>query len=408
MKQQVLDLIRANPNIRTVEISDKLDIDVERVRPLIAAEISALIIVEELITAPNGRPVQSFRYRDAQPKVEPVAEPPAEPLPARVVRALPPAVRKTIAPTAPAVGQEPAREAPPVAAVAAFSPAQPEQAQEIDVPVTRKENAPLRRAVVKADGPTRVEMGMECLRANNGPVSSAMLSVAMGLPRGHYPISYLRGALNRKEVVRVGDNWALAGREEKAPAAVVLPDPVVTVREPAAEKPEFPRADPAALAAYVPGSKRCTMTCDAHADDPRCAAERALLCDDCETVARVEAVRAEPAQSAPGVEQIIAESERAMDDLRAAACKTCGGLPCGCATQPEQAAVQVPELAPAPAAPAIPDPAAQRFIAGVLSDGSLHLRIPGQQPLDLPPEHARALYQFMQAHGYAAWPTQVA
>jgi len=30
MKQQILDLIRANPNIRTVEISDKLDIDLDR------------------------------------------------------------------------------------------------------------------------------------------------------------------------------------------------------------------------------------------------------------------------------------------------------------------------------------------------------------------------------------------
>lgn len=60
-------------------------------------------------------------------------------------------------------------------------------------------------------------------------------------------------------------------------------------------------------------------------------------------------------------------------------------------------------VAPVVAVPTKRDSGADRFIAGVLSDGSLHLRIPGESPLDLPVEHARALWEFMQTHGSAAW-----
>lgn len=43
----------------------------------------------------------------------------------------------------------------------------------------------------------------------------------------------------------------------------------------------FPRADPAALAAFDPSTRYCTMNCGPHRDDPRTAAERKLLCGDC-------------------------------------------------------------------------------------------------------------------------------
>jgi len=44
---------------------------------------------------------------------------------------------------------------------------------------------------------------------------------------------------------------------------------------------DFPRADPAALAAFDPSTKLCTMNCGPHRDDPRTRAERKLLCGDC-------------------------------------------------------------------------------------------------------------------------------
>lgn len=46
----------------------------------------------------------------------------------------------------------------------------------------------------------------------------------------------------------------------------------------------WPRADRAALAAFDPRTKQCTMNCGPHADDPRLDKERKLLCDDCDPV----------------------------------------------------------------------------------------------------------------------------
>ena len=44
---------------------------------------------------------------------------------------------------------------------------------------------------------------------------------------------------------------------------------------------QWPRADPAALAAFDPSTKLCTMNCGPHRDDPRTRAECKLLCGDC-------------------------------------------------------------------------------------------------------------------------------
>lgn len=58
-------------------------------------------------------------------------------------------------------------------------------------------------------------------------------------------------------------------------------------RKPARPAPaaiEWPRADPLALAYFDPRSKICTMNCGPSVHDPRTAAERKFLCDDCEPV----------------------------------------------------------------------------------------------------------------------------
>lgn len=44
----------------------------------------------------------------------------------------------------------------------------------------------------------------------------------------------------------------------------------------------FTRANPEALAAFDPRSKLCVMNCGPHAQDPRTAAERKFLCDECQ------------------------------------------------------------------------------------------------------------------------------
>ena len=54
-----------------------------------------------------------------------------------------------------------------------------------------------------------------------------------------------------------------------------------TARPPVEPAIEWPRADPEALMAFDPGSKSCTMNCSGSGLDPRSAAERKFLCDDC-------------------------------------------------------------------------------------------------------------------------------
>lgn len=46
----------------------------------------------------------------------------------------------------------------------------------------------------------------------------------------------------------------------------------------------WPRAKHSELVAFDPATKVCTMNCGPHRDDPRSAAERKLLCNDCLTV----------------------------------------------------------------------------------------------------------------------------
>jgi hypothetical protein len=51
--------------------------------------------------------------------------------------------------------------------------------------------------------------------------------------------------------------------------------------EPASQSIVWTRADLAALAAFDPATKVCTMNCGPARDDPRSDKERKLLCDDC-------------------------------------------------------------------------------------------------------------------------------
>lgn len=43
----------------------------------------------------------------------------------------------------------------------------------------------------------------------------------------------------------------------------------------------FTRAHPRDLEGFDPSSKRCTMNCGPHAQDPRSEAERRFLCPEC-------------------------------------------------------------------------------------------------------------------------------
>jgi hypothetical protein len=55
---------------------------------------------------------------------------------------------------------------------------------------------------------------------------------------------------------------------------------------PAAAPMVWPRADPEALARFDPRTKVCSMNCGPSSADPRTAAERSFLCDECWVVER--------------------------------------------------------------------------------------------------------------------------
>ena len=76
--------------------------------------------------------------------------------------------------------------------------------------------------------------------------------------------------------VRNADELPAVGTPVERPVGRPAPK-----RETACMPLQWPRADPAALAAFDPSTKLCTMNCGPHRDDPRTRAERKLLCGDC-------------------------------------------------------------------------------------------------------------------------------
>lgn len=400
MKQTILDLIAANPNIRTVEISDRLDIDLEMVRPHIADEIRSGEIVEEPILAPNGRTVLSFRRADAAPKVAVVTSPveARAALPARVVRAMPPAVRKMLA--------------PPQAAPAPEAKAESSTPLEIDVQVTRKEGVPLAAEAVPAqeakprrEGVSRVERGLALLRAQHpAPVLNPALMEAMDLPTRHSPYSYMHSAIKGGRALYENRKWTLGPVELaklEQPAAVEQPAPAVSVRQ------EQSDTAPATGAEWVARAE----------PDGQVEFTRPAVADKKDSAAAAWVAEAQDEAAAPEVQQ-----DNALDVPEPAS--LLGGLPLiGRQFLPadlaplgsrdfSSAAVYgmgqlrtVGEKEPLRTCAPARDAAAERFLAGVMSDGSLHLRIPGREPFDLEPAHARALWELMRVHGYAAWQT---
>lgn len=420
MKQQILELILTRPNIRTVEIADRIDCDVESVRPLIADELRSGVIVEEDIRAPNGRIVQSFRYANAVPVAEVIKALPPEPLPARVLRALPPTERPTVPRAqepkpAPKPAQAPAPKPAP-APVAAPAPA-PVDAQaaaeplEIDVPVSLKPGVNLAAPPASGKAKSRVDMALDCLRAAGGKsVTSGQLVEAMGVPKHHSPSSYLKFALKDGRAARSENGWiagpalladsvgacAVGFAGEPAPDAVELPEPAVAVRS----KPsEVALVEPTATVAPAP----VVSEQPAAQVDPEGAAPKERYPAPSFLTPQAEAVRIGGSSNYPlppvaeGAPDITrnglyenGEFRKPVDDLLiVGGIGVSGGL---------SESVNIGQEA-------ANEPAPERFLAGVMSDGSLYLSVPGNTPMSLTPDQGRELFEFLRKMGYAAWPT---
>lgn len=358
MKQQILALIKSNPNIRTVEISDKLDIDSDRIQPMIAAELGSGAVVVEPIRAPNGCIVHSFRYASAAPATG-VAAASAGPVPARVVRAMPPAMRKAIAPVA---APAPAAQPGPMAA-----------ALEIDVPVTRKTGVPLIAVAPdpakapRKEGPSRVELAVKFLHDSGKPVSGLAMRDAMGLTKGQSPVNFLTGAVRGKRVAWDAEKkeWSLGVAELEKPVAVEPPKPFV-------------------LPTFVPG--------------------QGIIVDDARAELPKAQVAPAPASALPISMPAWTISASGHDMGIGMASPTHGSVAIGNAFM-----VNAGERFSHPTGPLTVRiaPREETFVAGLMSNGDLRIEQNGFNTV-LPERHARALWDYMRKVAYSQWPTAAA
>lgn len=453
-RQAILDLIALYPNIRSVELADRLDMEPERVRPLIEDDIKSGQIVEEEIRAPNGCMVASFRHYGATPKASAAPAAPTA-VPARVARALPPAQRAQVVgvpvfgtkadPLVPeaerkdhasrqpgektrvqlaiehlaaATGPVKSRDLAVAMGIGVTGkprdylgaalrggrvayddgcwtlgdgskPSALAEGGEIDVPVTRKEDVPLvgsekgriAAAVSRRMDVSRVQRAIDHMRAANQPVTTAELRKAMGLVTASHPSNYLATALRDGRVVHKDGFWTVGGAPqvaEEVPAPAVIPEPAIELRSVAPTEQAAPR---------IGGTENYPVP---------------PVADGAPDISRPGLYENGQFRAPPEAIITPAAPEQAEQPPAAGANDE---FPC--AFDPAAVERRLRGKQPAPA-PEVRDPATERFLAGVLSDGSLHLRIPGRPPVDLPPEDARTLYEFLKTHGYAAWPKQTA
>jgi hypothetical protein len=150
----ILDLIAKQPGIRTVEIADLVDCDVDMVDKAIKAQIDAGVILVEAVHAPNGHPTSSYRH------------------------------------------------AKPVALLA------PESG--IDVPIDSQAmpSAELPAFLEKKEK-TKTQMGIDCIVANSGRATISQLHEALGLRKEQSVTPFMNHPLAKGLVARDGRDWIL-------------------------------------------------------------------------------------------------------------------------------------------------------------------------------------------------------
>lgn len=189
---EVLELIARRPGVRTVEIADLVDIDVDLVRKSIQAEIDQGIVKTEEVKALNGRMT----------------------------------VAHSISPN------HIAKYLAPGAAISVSAPASPAPASAVSGPGAILPAAPANL--------TKVELAINCVRANAGRATSAQLHQAMGLRSSQHPTNFLAAPLNNGRLVRDNGFWC-TGSGTKAQAKPASAAASIAPPAPAA-KPDLPFA----------------------------------------------------------------------------------------------------------------------------------------------------------------------
>ncbi len=200
--KEALVLIARQPMIRTVEIADLVDMDPEMAQPMLKPYIDQDQIIVIPVTAPNGRPANGFmfteRFRNSiegRDLVGTSAELNDTPKPISAASA-------------------------PASAIAT-STAPPDQASQEQV-------------AVDDTSISKTEAVIRFIRAN-GSASTHQLRELLKLPKGNYPMSYLKAAIRDGRLKVEGGQYYL-GKDR-------------TVKQKPAEKP---KSIPAKVEAPVP------------------------------------------------------------------------------------------------------------------------------------------------------------
>lgn len=226
-KRAILSLIAEQPNIRLVEISDKLDIDMERVQPLIQAEIDAGTIITEQIQAPNLRWQPAFRYKSAD-----IAKPAHDQAVIDV-----PVTRKL----------------DPVPEVI-----KPVTESEVRAP-TPKKNAEAPRVRTPL---SKIDIAINFLRQQAGAgVTTEDMRKALGLTNPNYAIgAFIRPAIRDGRIRQVNGIWSLGSDPEQShvekPAAGINIDAAHAQPDHVAVRPLRVSPTPTATAAQLPAEDK--------------------------------------------------------------------------------------------------------------------------------------------------------
>lgn len=196
----ILDLIERRPGVRTVEIADLIDCELDIVEASIKDGLLSGAVKREQIIAPNGRPTYAYRMREAKPAPE-VVEPEAAPEPSPKL--------------------DPAARSEPPAPSASPAP------------------------IASSPGKTKVEIAMDFIRSQ--PSQSASdddLRFIMNLRPDQSPSAFLQTQRKNGEIYKEDGVWKLGMR-------TTLPKE---------EKPKAqPRSQPRPAETPVTGDFRCAL-----------------------------------------------------------------------------------------------------------------------------------------------------
>jgi len=203
---KILDAAQKNPGIRTIEICDQIDCDIDLVESVLRVMLEAKSLVRTEVMAPNGRKAAAF---------------------------WPPGHTPTAAPAAPSLLPAAAKPIPlPVLHATKWLDDEAKPSTE-----TKSIKATLTLPPAPADATkSKVDLAIEFVKAK-GIATTAELRQVMGISKSNHPIGWLGYAVKDGRLSRVGANqWTVPSTpaqkpvealpkqlEEPAPSALMQP-----------------------------------------------------------------------------------------------------------------------------------------------------------------------------------------